>query len=226
MVATESSYTPAALFRLAVQALARHERLWPAPERALLISAAQAEPVVQELLWRLLQRRPRAIPAARLPQAPVPAAVLAAALASGWLEEVRLADDPLAASDSLSAADCGGGDKQQAVEAVLADPGRAAAVQAAHGPFLRLSPAARQLAAGLAPLARGDWQAQPSDLVRVAMGQLQVPGGTPLARSLAGTRPDLDPAPVPDSEALLAALSARQLREQGCDTRLFDTLLE
>lgn len=159
---------------------------WSAEERALVAAFAALDAGAADLVARLAQRRRDAV-ADRLDAAP---AAIAAALASGWI------------AGSADAADA-----QARADFAPATPAIAR---------LAATPAARRLHRAAVLVAFADADAEPSLLVRIALGQLRLAPDAPLARLLAGGEwPPVEAHPLDTREAIDAFLAGRERAAEG-----------
>lgn len=185
--------------RLLATAAARGSWPWAAVQQGLLGRWWQLSDASQELIARIGGRRYGVTRAHDLP-APVhglrpTTATVSEALASGWLVALSCVQAParvlpLAKVDDLP----GPGSRDQRLQRAAEHPGAWPGIDQSIGPILGISePAIRLLReahwlAGLPLLAPSDDPTKIIDLsqtIRIAMGQLAAPAGSPLARSLA-----------------------------------------
>lgn len=159
---------------------------WTDAERKLVAAFTALDASAADLVARLAQRR-RDASADRLD---AESATIAAALASGWIAEIGAPDDGQARADFA------------AVPVTIA---RVAATAAA-----------RRLHRAAVLVAFADPEAEPSLLVRMALGQLRLDAAAPLARLLAGGGwPIAEAHPLAERAAIDAFLSARDALGEG-----------
>jgi hypothetical protein len=141
-------------------------------------------------------------------------------LALAWLQETDCRQEPdrVAATCSLSELALGG-DRQACLEALQQRPDLARTVDHRLGPWYRLSDTAEQLVAKARFLTWGSDTAG-SDLVRIAMGHLLVPDGSPMAALLRGSNVTISPNPWRDAATLEDFLLSREIRTRPSDMAL------
>ena len=213
------------LLRVLRCALVNAPTWWTPVELELTARAAGLDETAGDALARLLQRSRIVVRRRDLDLSPEHISTLEA---FGWLAVVTPDAQPSDALATVTLDELGlPGNRDEVEHAVLSDAGRIANL-VRFGPFYAVPARARQLVA-LACLAAFASDEDPSLLVRIAIGQLVPPAGSPLARTLAGERIRTE-APLPwatraDAEDYLVARQTRAQRSTQSPAVVFSTAL-
>ena len=204
------------LLRVLRCALVNAPTWWNPVELELTARLAGLDETAGDALARLLQRTRVVV---RRRDLELSAEHLGTLEAFGWLVAVTPGELPsdVLATDVLATVTLDElglpGTRPEVERGVLSDATRVADL-ARFGPFYAIPARGRRLVA-LACLAAFASDEDPSLLVRIAMGQMVAPAGSPLARTLAGEQLRCEaPLPWPSRAAAEDYLSARQARAQ------------
>ena len=199
------------LLRVLRCALSNAPTWWNPVELELTARAAGLDELAGDALARLLQRTRVVV---RRRDLEISAEHLGTLEAFGWLAAVTPAEQPAEILATVTLEELGmAGSRAEVERGVLADAQRVADL-VRFGPFYAVPARARNFVA-LACLAAFASDDDPTLLVRIALGQLVPPAGSPLARTLAGERVHAA-APLPWATRAAAEdyLAARQARAQ------------